>query len=155
MNLQKNTLHQFTSRYCPDPQNYISIDLIGPYKTTSQSNSYTLTVVCNLKGYLMKTPIPDKKRATVAIHLFLEIMLKFSFPRILHSDNRREFKSKNIEHLTLQLSIKNTYISPANPQTNGKLGSSHRFNKDCIQKFYIDSTLEWDQMLPFTTAIFN
>ena len=103
------------------PQDHISFDLIVLYNTTSQGNSYALTVVCNFTGYLMTTPIKDKKMATIVIHLFLEIMLKFSFPRILHSDNRTEFKSKLIEHHTQQLGIKKTYISHHHPQANGKL----------------------------------
>ena len=53
---------------------------------------------------------------TVAIHLFLEIMFKFSFPQILHSDNRIEFKSKLIANLSQQLSIKKTFISPNTPR---------------------------------------
>ena len=44
------------------PQDHISIDLIGPYSTTSQGNSYALTVVCNLKGYFITTHIPDKRQ---------------------------------------------------------------------------------------------
>ena len=31
---------------------------------------------------------------TVVTHLFLDIMLKFGFTRILHFDNGTEFKSK-------------------------------------------------------------
>ena len=42
--------------------------------------------------------------------VIVEIFLKFSFPRILHSDNSTEFKSKLIEHLTEQLGVKKTYI---------------------------------------------
>ena len=93
------------------PQDHISVNLTGLYNTISQGNSYALTTVCNLTGYLMTTPIPDKKTATVAIHLFSEIMLKFGFPRISHSGNGVEFKSKLTEHLTHQLCIKKTYIS--------------------------------------------
>ena len=65
----------------------------------------------------MTTPLPDKKTATVAMHLFVEIMLKFGFLRILHSNNGTEFKSKHIEHLTQQLSIKKTYMSPCYHQS--------------------------------------
>ena len=36
------------------PQGHISIDLIGPYNTTSQGNSYALTVIYSLTGYLTK-----------------------------------------------------------------------------------------------------
>ena len=93
------------------PQDHISVNLTGLYNTISQGNSYALTTVCNLTGYLMTTPIPDKKTATVATHLFSEIMLKFGFPRISHSGNGVEFKSKLTEHLTHQLCIKKTYIS--------------------------------------------
>ena len=115
MNLQKLhyiNLHQDIAK---TPQHQISIDLTGPYNTTSQGSSYTLTAVCSLTGYLMMTSIPDKRPMTVAIHMFSDIMLKFSFPRILHSDNRIEFKTKLIEDLSQQLGIMKTYISPLPP----------------------------------------
>ena len=86
----------------------------------------------------MTTPIPDKEAMTAAVHLFTEIMFKFGFPQILHSDNGTEFQSKLIEHVSQQLSIRKTYISSQHPQVNGKLESSHRFIKDCICKFSID-----------------
>ena len=148
----ETTLHKFTSRYSSAPQDYISIDLIGPYNTTSHGNSYCLTTVCNLTGYLLTTPVPDQKTAIVAMYLFSEIMLKFSF-QILHSDSGTQFKSELIEHQ--QLGIKKTYISPHHPQSNGKLESSHRLIKDCIWKFSINGTLEWDQLLPYATAALN
>ena len=61
----------------------------------------------------MTSPIKDKK-TTVVTHLFLDIMLKFGFPRILNSDNGTDFKSKLIEHLSQQLGIKR-HISPITP----------------------------------------
>ena len=145
-------LHQYIAR---TPQDHISIDLLGQYNFTSQGISYALTTVCNLTGYLITAPIKVKKTMMVVTHLFSDIMLKFGFPRILHSDNGTEFKTKLIEHLSQQLGIKKTYNSPCHPQTNGKSESSHRFVKDCIQKFSIDSVLEWDQLLPYATAAFN
>ena len=87
--------------------------------------------------------------------LTLDIMLKFRFPRILHSDDGIEFKSKLIEYLSQQLCIKKTYISPCQLQAKGKLESSHRFIKDCICKFSVDGVLEWDQLLPHATAAFS
>ena len=83
-------------------------------------------------GYLVTTPVKNKKTVTVATHLFSDIMLKFIFPRILHPDNGTEFKTKLIEYLSQQPGIKKTYISPHHPQANGKLESSHRFINDCI-----------------------
>ena len=53
MNLQKThfiILHQDIAQ---TPQDHISIDLLGPYNVISRGNSYILTVVFNLTGYLM------------------------------------------------------------------------------------------------------
>ena len=136
-------------------QDHLSVDLIGPYNTTTQGNPFTLKAICNLTDYLMTSPIPNKKTSTIAVQLFLKIFLKFSFLRKLHSDNGTEFKSKLTEHLTQQLGVRKTYISSCHPQSNGKLESMHQFIKDCIHKFSIDSILEWDQLLPYTTAPFN
>ena len=58
---------------------------------------------------------------TVVTQLFPDIILKFGFPRIQHSDNGTELKSKLIEHLSQQLGKKKTCISP-----------SHRFIRHCI-----------------------
>ena len=116
MNLQKPNYTNLHQEIANTPQDYILIDLMGPYNTTSQGNAYALTAICSLTGYLMTTLIPDKKTSTVALHLFLEILLTFGFPRILHSENGTEFKSKLIEHLAQQIGIKKTYISPCHPR---------------------------------------
>ena len=96
--LHFDNLHQDITQ---TPQDHISIDLLGPYNVTSQGNSYLLTAVCNFTGYLMTFPIKDKKTMSVVTHLFLDIMLKFGFPRILCSDNGTEFKSKLIDHTSI------------------------------------------------------
>ena len=152
MNLQKRNcidLHQDTAQTLQDQ---VSNDLLGPYDATSQGNSYALTAVCNLTGY---HPIDDKKTMTVANHLFSDIMLKCGFPRILHSDNGTDFKSRLIENLSQKLGIRKTFIFLCHPQTNGKLESSYGFIKDCVWKFSVDGVLEWDQLLPYATAAFN
>ena len=73
-------------------QDHLFTNLLGPYNATSQGNLHILTAVCNLTGYLLTTPIRDKKTITVANPLFADIRLKFGFPRILHSDTDGKFK---------------------------------------------------------------
>ena len=78
--LKKTHFIELRQDIAQTPQDPASINLLGPYNVTLQGSSYTLTAVCNLTGYLMITSIKDKKRLTVANHLFLDIMVKFSFP---------------------------------------------------------------------------
>ena len=78
LNLQKPHFIDLHQDIAQTLQDHISIDLLGAYNVTSQGNSYTLTSVCNLKGYLMITPIKYKKMMTVANHLFLAIILNMA-----------------------------------------------------------------------------
>ena len=93
MNLQKPNYINLNQEIVQTPQDHLSIDLIRSYNTTTQDNMYALTTICNLTGYFMIIPIPNKKTTTVAVQLFSKIFLKFRFPRILHSNNGAEFKS--------------------------------------------------------------
>ena len=135
MNVQKSHFIDLHQDIAQTPQDYISIDLLGPYNVTSQGNSYTLTAIFNLTGYLMTTTIKDKKMTTVANHLFSDIMLKFGFPRMLHSDNGTEFKSKIIENLSQQFGIRKTFISPCHLQANGNWNLHIDFSRTVFEKF--------------------
>ena len=117
MKLQKPRFIDLHQGITQTPQGHLSIDLLGPYNATSQDNIYVLTAVCNLTGYLMTNIIRDKKTMSVANHLFADIMMKFGFTTILHSDNGVEFKLKLMENLSQQLGIRKTFIYPNHPQT--------------------------------------
>ena len=119
MNLQMPKFIDLHQDITQIPQDHLSNDLLGPYNATSHGNLYVLPTVCNLIGYLMTTLIKDKKTTSSANHLFADIMLKFSFPRIIHSDNGMEFKSKFMENLSQQLGIRKAFISLHHPQANG------------------------------------
>ena len=123
MNLQKPNFIDLYQDIAQTPQHHLSINLLEPYNITSQGNSYVLTAVCNLRCYPKTTPIKDKKIMSVANHLFPDIMLKFGFPRILHSDHGMGFKSKLMltENLSQQCGIRKTFIYPHHPQANKKL----------------------------------
>ena len=62
MNLQKPHFINLHQDITQTPQDHISIDLLGPYNVTLQGNSYILTAACKQTGYLVMTPIKDKKK---------------------------------------------------------------------------------------------
>ena len=86
------TLHKYHK--IMDPLTY------SPYSCDIAKVTCThLPQFCNLKGYY-EFSYRRQKDTTVVTHLFSDVMLKFSFPRILHYDDGREFKSKLIELLS-------------------------------------------------------
>ena len=62
-------------------QDHISIDLLGSYNITSQGNSYILTAVCNLTGYVMVTPYQRQKDNDSSDPLVFGHYVKIQFPQ--------------------------------------------------------------------------
>ena len=61
MKLQKQNYINLCQEIAQTPQDYLSIDLMGPCKTTAPGNTYLLTTIYNLTGYHMTTPYPTKR----------------------------------------------------------------------------------------------
>ena len=148
--LAKTTLYWLTSWYCTNSTRPHIHQPLRTLNITSQGNSYILTAVYNLTGYLMTTPYQGQKDSDSRNPLIFRHYVKIWLPRILHSDNGMECESK----LTATWH-KKTYFSPHHLQTDEKLESSHTFIIDCICKFSIDGVLEWDWLLPYATAAFS
>ena len=56
MNLQKPNYINLHKEIAQTTQDHLSINLMGPYNITAEGNTYTLTAICNLTGYLMTMP---------------------------------------------------------------------------------------------------
>ena len=54
------------------------------------------------------------------------IICRFGIPRILISDNERQFDDESFQDFCSQLGIKNHYSSPAHPQANGQVEVTNR-----------------------------
>ena len=49
------------------------------------------------------------------------IICRFGIPRVLVSDNRKQFNNDSFQDFCSQLGIRNHYSSPAHPQANGQV----------------------------------
>ena len=44
---------------------FVSVDLVGPFETTTKGNQYALTVICMLTNFIIYIPMLDKSADTV------------------------------------------------------------------------------------------
>jgi len=98
--------------------------------------------------------ILDKSAITVANAIFTTWICHYSCPRIIQSDNGKEYCNDLLTQLT-DLKIKHLKTSPYHPQTNA---SSERFNRTLLiyLRAYSDSeTLNWEEILPVAQLSFN
>ena len=55
------------------------------------------------------------------------IICRYEIPRVLVSNNRKQFDNNAFRDFYSKLGIKNHYLSPAHPQANGQVEVTNRF----------------------------
>ena len=64
-------LYPSSSRSPLDANDFISMELIGPFKTTSKGNQYMLTAICMLTNYVICVHLTDNT-ADVVVNAYSE-----------------------------------------------------------------------------------
>ena len=75
-------------------------------------------------------------------------MLFRSIPRVLISDNGRQFDNESFRDFCSQLGIKNHYSSPAHPQANGQVEVTNRSLLKIIKTQLEGAKGIWPEELP-------
>ena len=138
------------------PMEFICMDLIGEFHPpTSRGHRYALTVLDMLTGFVFCASLKTK-RAEEVIQMYLnEVYHKFGGSRKILLDNGTEFKNKVFEEVAKKLCCEvRAYSPPYRPQPNGRIECFHKFLKACMGK-HININLEWDEIIPMATAVYN
>ena len=76
------------------------------------------------------------------------IICRFGIPRALVSDNRKQFDNAKFRDFCFELGIKNYYLSPAHPQSNGQAEVTIRTLKAALKTKLGDLKDKWVEYLP-------
>ncbi|UYV77866.1 K02A2.6-like [Cordylochernes scorpioides] len=130
------------------PFERIAIDVAGPFPKSDLGNKYILVIMDYFTKWPVAVPIPDQEASTVSEALLQDWVCLFGVPRILHSDQGRNFESNIFQELCRRLGIEKTRTTPLHPQSDGMV---ERFNRTLTQHltmFVNKNQRDWDQHLP-------
>ena len=116
----------------------------------SKGNKYALTFKCLLTSYLNAVPLKSKNHWKVTMAYIKHILPTTSWSIFILQDNGIKFKISQLVATFKLLGIKPIYSNPYRPQGNSRLENTHNFSK-----FLHSSTLEWDDILPIASYIYN
>ena len=129
------------------PMDHIALDLAGPFPEEN-GFKYILLVVDIFSKYVWLTPLVDKSAKQVASSL-LQIFTAFGIPKIVSSDNGKEFVNELLEHLSIIFTFNHRKSTPYYPQGNGISERSIRTMLDLLKKRCIDlDHKNWPHLLP-------
>jgi len=123
-----------------EPWTHLQIDLIDFHEFADVNDNYRwlLTCVCTFSKYLVAVPMKNKEAATVAKHLVRDVFKIPGPPKILQSDNGKEFVADIIKNVCNILNVKIMHGRPRHPQSQGQI---ERLNQTIGRGF---TKLLWD-----------
>ena len=120
----------------------IGIDLVGPLPITKQNNRYIIVATDYLTRWPEARAVPDAGANTLAQFIFEEIICRHGTPKIILSDQGRNFISETIRVLCEKFLIRHKFSSPYHPQTNGMVERLNRTLCESLAKVKGDD--DWD-----------
>ena len=127
----------------------IAMDILSFRERTENGNTCLFVVTDYFTWWTEAFTLPDHQAITVADTLVTLLFLKLGVPRILHSDQGKEFQSDLIHEICHLLEIQQTWMTPYRPQSDGQ---EKRFNRTLIamlSKFCAENKCDWDDHLPY------
>ena len=131
-----------------EPNERVHLDFLGPFETSLRGNKYILSIVDQFTRWIEIYPLPEQSAATTA-NVFLEGWIcRFGVPKIVHTDQGRNFTSQLFQHLCQYLECVKTRTTPYRPCSNGQVERYNRMILSFIRCFLLGRDKEWDLHLP-------
>jgi cleavage and polyadenylation specificity factor subunit 1 len=136
--------------YLPEargPGDVASIDITGPYATSTRGNRYLLTYIDHFTKWAEAVPLPDQEATTVANALVIQIFTRHGVCEKLLSDRGRNFTSDLFREICRLLGVDKIFTSPYRPQSNGQVERFHRTLHAGLAMYADPSGTNWDNHL--------
>ena len=112
-------------------------------------------VICLHTSFILTVPLKEKSAENLVQAYLSNILAQKSGTVAILSDNGTEFKDRMLQKVCNQLGIERLFANSFHPQGNTKMEDVHNFLKRTLTKFLGNSSLKWDELLPFTCYCFN
>ena len=110
------------------------------------NNRYLLVVMDYFTKCVEAIPLQDQTAASISAAV-IKLCCSFSIPDVLHSDQRRNFKSQLFRDVLTAFEIQKSRTTAYHPQGDGKV---QRFNRSLLQllRCYTETEDDWEEFLP-------
>ena len=149
------TLHQRAgltlSRPIPLLFEVLVMDIVGPFPRSPSQNEYWLTLVDALSKDVELVPLRDRTAIQVAKAIMEKWVCRRGCPRVLISDNAKEFVGEVAKHLCEILQVRHDLITPYHHKGTTLVERVHSYAESILRALMEEKTTNgcWDAMLPY------
>ena len=118
-NIIRQPTEELTPITAPWPFAQWGLDIMGRFLTAVRQLKFLVVGIDYFTKWVKVEALATIIEKNVRSFVWRCIICKFGIPRVLISDNGRQFDIESFRDFCSQLGIKNHYSSPAHPQANG------------------------------------
>jgi len=110
------------------------MDLLGPFPAAVGQKKFLIVAIDYFTKWVEAEPLARITDKQVQEFIWKNIIARFGVPRMLVSDNGRQFESKPTKAYCAQFDIQTRFTSVARPQSNGQAEATDKVILQGIKK---------------------
>ena len=134
----------------------LHFDILGPLSVTERKNRYIICFVDRFTRFTICEPLADRTALSVCRALYYRVIVPYTTPKIVVSDNALEFLSRMFQELCNMFKIKRTTIVSYHPNSNGLAENTVKRILGILRKcINVAQGENWDLLLPQVETALN
>ena len=125
-NIIRQPTKKLTPMTAPWPFAQWGLDIMGPFPTAIQQLKFLVVGIDYFTKWVEAEALATITEKNIRSFVWRCIICRFGIPRVLVSDNGKQFDNDSFRDFCSQLGIKNHYSSPAYIQANGQVEVTNR-----------------------------
>ena len=120
-NIVRQPTEELTPMTTPWPFAQWGLDIMGPFPTMLRQLKFLIVGIDYFTKLVEAEALATITKKNIRGFIWRCIICKFGIPRVLVSNNGKQFDNNSFRDFCSQLGIRNHYSSPAHPQANGQV----------------------------------
>ena len=142
-----------TSISSPVPFAMWGMDILGPFPMAVAQRKFLIVAIDYFTKWIEAKPLAQITTKQVNQFFWENVICRYGLPRILVTDNGRQFNNKEFKEYCEGYNIDLRFTSVAHPQANGQAEVANRIILDGLKKRVEHSKGTWtDELLPILWA---
>jgi len=137
-----NPLRLFPAK---SPLEDLCIDILGPLAKTKQGHRFVLVITDGFRKLTVVIPLARIEAHDVARAFVENWVFRYGPPKILISDNGKQFASKFFQRVCSMLGVSNIFTCTYHPQTNGQVEWYNRTVLAMLRNYVNEHQDDWDK----------
>jgi hypothetical protein len=121
---------------------------MGPFLVGTKQAKFLVVAIDYFTKWVEAEPLATISEKNIKGFVWKAVICRFGIPRVLISNNGKQFDNGPFRELCSQLNIKNHYSSPRHPQANGQVEVTNRTLLNQIKTRLEEAKSMWVEELP-------